>query len=183
MVFLVLLFIIVPIVELWAILQVGQLIGTWPTIALLILDSILGVWLLRHQGRLSWRRFRETLSAGRVPANETADGALVIFGGALLLTPGFVTDIFGLLMLIPGSRAIIRRIVMRRAVTVGAASVGGPAVWTVRGMDWGTRGARRRRRSGNASSTTPPPRQDYDVEGTAVDADRPTLRSRPQTGT
>lgn len=183
--FLVLLFILVPIVELWAIIQVGQLIGTVPTIALLLLDSILGAYLLRHQGRLSWRRFRQTLSAGRVPANETADGALVIFGGALLLTPGFVTDILGLLMLIPGSRGVIRRIAMRRAVTMGAASVGGPAVWTVRGMDWGRRGARahRSRRASASGGGHPPARQDYDVEGTAVDADRPGLQSHPNPGT
>ncbi len=183
--FLVLLFILVPIVELWAIITVGQLIGIVPTIALLVFDSILGAWLLRHQGRLSWRRFRETMAAGRIPANETADGALVIFGGALLLTPGFVTDVFGLLMLIPGSRAIIRRVVLRRAVTVGAASVGGPAVWTVRGATWGRRGTRAYRGRGGASAPgpSPAPRQDYDVEGTAVDADRPGLGRRPQTGT
>lgn len=181
--FLVLLFILVPIVELWAIIQVGQLIGTVPTIGLLLLDSILGAYLLRHQGRLSWRRFRETLSSGRVPATETADGALVIFGGALLLTPGFVTDIFGLLMLIPGSRALIRRFALRRAVTMGAATAGGPAVWTIRGMDWGRRGHRAYRARPGASGDRPPARQDYDVEGTAADMDRPGLSGRPQTGT
>jgi UPF0716 protein FxsA len=184
MVFLVALFILVPIVELWAILQVGQLIGVIPTVALLLVDSIVGIWLLRHQGRLSWRRFRETLAAGRVPANETADGALVIFGGALLITPGFVTDILGLLMLIPGSRDLIRRIVIRRAVIAGATSVGGPAGWTVRGMDWGRRGARARSARRQPSETRPPARQDFDVEGTAVDADRPGLRSQqPHPGT
>ena len=181
--FLIALFIIVPIVELWAIIQVGGLIGVVPTILLLLLDSLLGAYLLRQQGRLSWARFRQTLSAGRVPATETADGGLVIFGGALLLTPGFVTDIFGLLLLIPGSRAVIRRIVMRKAVTVGAASVGGPAVWTVRGADWGMRGARAYRGRGRSADGTPAPRRDYDVDGTAVDADRPALRPEPQTGT
>lgn len=176
------LFIVVPIVELWAILQVGGLIGVGPTIALLLLDSLLGAYLLRQQGRLSWARFRETLSSGRVPAKETADGGLVIFGGALLLTPGFVTDIVGLLMLIPGTRAIIRRVVLRKAATVGAASVGGPAVWTVRGVDWGMRGKRAYRGRG-ASGSAPTARRDYDVDGTAVDADRPALRPQPQTGT
>ena len=177
------LFIVVPIVELWAIIQVGGLIGVGPTIALLLLDSLLGAYLLRQQGRLSWARFRQTLSSGRVPAKETADGGLVIFGGALLLTPGFVTDIVGLLMLIPGTRAIIRRIVLRKAVTVGAASVGGPAVWTVRGMDWGMRGTRAQRGRASSAGSDPSARRDYDVDGTAVDTDRPALRPQPQTGT
>lgn len=164
---LVLLFILVPIAELWAILQVGELIGVWPTIALLIADSLLGAWLLRHQGRASWARFRVTLSSGRVPATETADGALVIFGGALLLTPGFLTDALGLALLIGPTRALVRRIVLRRVVTLGAASIGGPAVWTVRGARaYGARPGR-------------PARRDYDVEGTAVDADQPSLRARP----
>ena len=183
MVFLVLLFILVPIVELWAIIQVGSMIGVFPTIALLLLDSLLGAWLLRHQGRISWRRFRETLAGGRVPAKETADGGLVIFGGALLLTPGFVTDLLGFVLLIPGTRAIVRRVVMRRAVTAGAASMGGPAVWTVRGVDWGMRGARAYRGRPRPADGRPAARRDYDVEGTAVDADRPGLRGRPHPGT
>ena len=118
-----------------------------------------------------------------MPAQETADGGLVIFGGALLLTPGFVTDIVGLLMLIPGTRAIIRRVVLRKAVTAGAASIGGPAVWTVRGADWGMRGARAYRGRPSSSGAAPTPRRDYDVEGTAIDADRPALRGEPQPGT
>ena len=181
--FLIALFIVVPIVELWAIITVGGLIGVVPTIALLLLDSLLGAYLLRHQGRLSWAQFRSTLSAGRVPVTETADGGLVIFGGALLLTPGFVTDIVGLLLLIPGTRAIIRRVVLRKAVTAGAASMGGPAVWTVRGVDWGRRGTRAYRGRAGSRDGSPTPRRDYDVEGTAIDADRPALRGEPQPGT
>src|SRR3712207_3598417 len=98
---LLLLFIVVPIVELAVILQVGSLIGLWWTIALLVADSILGSVLMRSQGRAAWRRFNDALAAGRPPAREVVDGVLVIFGGALLLTPGFVTDILGLLLLIP----------------------------------------------------------------------------------
>src|SRR3954453_8935022 len=98
---LVALFIIVPIAELAVIIQVGQQIGVLWTIAILIADSILGSMLMRSQGRAVWRRFNETLAAGRPPAREVLDGVLVIFGGALLLTPGFVTDIFGLLFLLP----------------------------------------------------------------------------------
>lgn len=110
---LILLFIVVPIVELYVLIQVGQEIGVLPTIGLLILDSILGAMLMRSQGRAAWRRFNEAVRAGRVPAREVLDGMLVIFGGAFLLTPGFVTDILGLTLLLPPSRAAIRRALVR----------------------------------------------------------------------
>ncbi len=111
---LVLLFIVVPIVELWVILQVGEIIGVAWTLVLLILDSLFGSLLLRSQGRATWRRFNLALSNRRVPAREVIDGALVIVGGTLLLTPGFVTDIFGLLLLLPPSRAVARGLLARR---------------------------------------------------------------------
>ncbi len=115
---LVLLFILVPIAEIYLIIQVGQAIGALPTVAILIVDSIVGAWLLRHQGRRAWTSFSETLAAGRVPHREILNGALVIFGGALLLTPGFLTDIVGLLLLIPPTRHVIgrgiTRLVLRR---------------------------------------------------------------------
>src|SRR4051794_33588606 len=111
---LIVLFIVVPIVELAVIIQVGQAIGVLPTIALLILDSILGAMLMRSQGRVAWRKFNLALGEGRPPAREVLAGVLVIFGGALLLTPGFTTDILGLLLLIPPTRAVVRRIVVRR---------------------------------------------------------------------
>ncbi len=111
--FLVLLFIIVPIAEIYVIIQVGQAIGALPTVALLIVDSIVGAWLLRSQGRRSWASFRETLATGRMPHREILNGALVILGGAFLLTPGFLTDIVGLLLLIPPTRHFIGRGVMR----------------------------------------------------------------------
>jgi UPF0716 protein FxsA len=113
---LVLLFIAVPIIELAVIIQVGEAIGVWWTIALLIADSLLGSLLMRSQGRAAWRRFNVALRSGRAPAREVADGVLVIFGGALLLTPGFVTDIFGLLFLLPPTRAVIRRVFLREAM-------------------------------------------------------------------
>ena len=111
---LVLLFIVVPIVEIYVIIQVGQAIGALWTIALLVADSILGAMLMRSQGRAAWRRFNEAIAAARIPAREVADGALVIFGGALLLTPGFVTDILGAVFLLPPSRAVIRGLLVRR---------------------------------------------------------------------
>jgi UPF0716 protein FxsA len=112
---LIVLFIIVPIAELALLIQVGSWIGFWPTLALLVLDAVLGSMLMRSQGRAAWRRFNEAIAEGRAPAREALDGVLVIFGGALLLTPGFITDIFGLLFLIPPTRVLVRRLIVRRA--------------------------------------------------------------------
>ncbi|MGI8945435.1 MAG: FxsA family protein [Thermoleophilaceae bacterium] len=109
-----LLFIIVPIIELYLIYKVGDAIGVLPTLVLLAVDSVLGAFVLRAQGRAVWRRFNETMAAGRIPHRELQHGVAVIFGGALLLTPGFLTDIFGLLLLIPPSRAVIVGVVVRR---------------------------------------------------------------------
>ncbi len=112
---LIVLFIVVPIAELALIIQVGQWIGFWWTLALLIADSVLGSMLMRSQGRAVWRRFNGAIAEGRAPAREVLDGVLIIFGGALLLTPGFITDIFGLLFLIPPTRVLVRRLLVRRA--------------------------------------------------------------------
>ena len=151
---LVILFIAVPILELYVILQVGSEIGVLPTVAILVADSVLGSVLMRSQGRAAWRRFNQALAEGRPPAREVLDGVLVIFGGALLLTPGFVTDIVGLLLLLPPSRAVIRRMLVRffaRRFVVGVAIPGG-----------------RYRRPGEPAG----PGRGYDVEGTASELDR-----------
>ncbi len=121
---LILLFILVPIAEIFVIIQVGQAIGALPTVALLILDSIVGAWLLRSQGRRAWAAFREALAAGSVPHREILNGALVIVGGAFLLTPGFISDGVGLLLLIPPSRAAIAAGVTRMLTRRG------PLRWT-----------------------------------------------------
>lgn len=107
---LVILFIILPIAELYLIIQVGQEIGVLPTIAILIADALLGAFLLRQQGRSAWRRFNLALAEKRFPGKEVADGLMITFGGALLLTPGFITDIFGLALLLPPTRAVIQRV-------------------------------------------------------------------------
>jgi UPF0716 protein FxsA len=112
---LIVLFIVIPIAELAVIIQVGQLIGVWWTIALLVADSVLGSWLMRSQGRAAWRRFNAAVAEGRAPTREVLDGVLVIFGGALLLTPGFITDVFGLIFLIPPTRVLVRGLLVRRA--------------------------------------------------------------------
>ena len=158
MAILIALFIVVPIVELYVIIQIGSLIGVVPTIALLLADALLGSLLLRHQGRGAWRRFNAALSEGRFPGREVADGLLIAIGGTLLLTPGFVTDIFGLIFLIPPTRAIVRRLLRRyagrRFVVAGVSSVGGMA--------------------GNGRA-----HRSYDFDGTAeeIDADDPRLSS------
>ena len=133
---LVLLFILVPIAELYVIIQVGGAIGIGPTIALLILDGFLGAFLLRQQGRAAWVRFNRALAENRVPHKEVLDGVLIIFGGALLLTPGFLTDIVGLTLLIPPTRAIVRAFMAR--IVRGRLSMG------PRGATWGYGRVRRR---------------------------------------
>jgi UPF0716 protein FxsA len=118
------LFIIVPLAELYLILKVGDAIGAVWTILLLAADSVLGSVLLRTQGRAVWARFNTTLAEGKMPHREVIDGVLVIFGGAFLITPGFLTDIVGLTLLIPPTRAVVRRLVVRRLgrrVAVGSA--------------------------------------------------------------
>jgi UPF0716 protein FxsA len=109
-----LIFIVVPIAELYVLIQIGSAIGALPTIALLILDSVLGAALMRSQGRAAWMRFNRAVGEGRVPGREAIDGVLVIFGGALLLTPGFISDFLGLILLLPPTRAIVRTVLVRR---------------------------------------------------------------------
>ena len=162
--FLIVLFIVVPIAELYVIIQVGQAIGIWPTLALLLADALLGSFLLKHQGRGAWRRFNEALAQRRFPGREVVDGVLIVVGGTLLLTPGFLTDIVGLLLLIPPSRAVVRRVLRR--FTIGR--------FTVVGMPGGGPfGA-----GGSASAQRPS--RDYDFDATAeevpVDGHRRRLR-------
>ena len=112
--FLVIIFVVIPLIELWVILQVGQLIGVGWTIVLLVLFSIVGAALLRHQGRRAWQAFRAALEEARWPGDEVTQGALVIVGGTLLLTPGFFTDGVGFLLLIPITRSGLSRLIRSR---------------------------------------------------------------------
>jgi UPF0716 protein FxsA len=111
---LVLIFIIVPIVELAVIIQVGQALGVLPTIGLLLAVSIAGAWLVKREGIGVWRRFRRQIDSGVVPARELADGVMILFAGALLMTPGFVTDVLGLALLIPTVRGAVRAATLAR---------------------------------------------------------------------
>jgi UPF0716 protein FxsA len=111
---LVALFIVVPLAELYVIYLVGDAIGVVWTLLLLAADSVLGSVLLRSQGRAVWRRFNVELTAGRMPHREVQDGVMIVFGGAFLITPGFITDVVGLLLLLPPTRSVIRGVLMRR---------------------------------------------------------------------
>jgi UPF0716 protein FxsA len=158
LVLLFILFIAVPIAELYVIIQVGQAIGALPTVAILVADSILGTILMRTQGRAAWRRFNAAVSEGRVPTREVLDGVLVVFGGALLLTPGFITDVFGILFLLPPTRALIRRVALRNVAARMATSA---TNWGIGRMGGG--------RFGSAPREPGAPRQDYDIDGSATE--------------
>lgn len=109
------LFLLVPLAELYVIIQVGQAFGALNTIALLIIVSAVGAWLVKREGLSVWRRFQGQVEAGRVPGREIADGVMILFAGALLMSPGFLTDLLGIALLLPPVRAVVRTAVMRRA--------------------------------------------------------------------
>jgi UPF0716 protein FxsA len=106
-------FIVVPILEIYVIIQVGQVIGAWWTILLLVADSIVGSWLIRREGRRAWLALTTALRSGRMPATELADGGLILVGGTLMLSPGFVTDAVGILLVLPFTRPVARRFLSR----------------------------------------------------------------------
>jgi UPF0716 protein FxsA len=154
-------FIVVPIAELYVIIQIGGLIGVLPTLALLLADAVLGSLLLRHQGRGAWQRFNQALAERRFPGREVADGLMIAVGGTLLLTPGFITDVFGLLLLIPPTRAVARRLLRgyaaRRFLVVGVG---------------GSRGA------SSARYDSAERRYDFDASAEEIDEDDPQLPPR-----
>ena len=122
----ILLFIGVPLIEIYLLIQVGQVIGALPTIGLCVLTAIIGGALLRQQGFQTMRRAQENLNRGQLPAIEMFEGIALAIGGALLLTPGFATDVIGFLCLVPWSRrALIRAALRRMQVTYGPVP-GGP---------------------------------------------------------
>jgi UPF0716 protein FxsA len=158
---LILIFVVVPLAELYVIFRVGDAIGIPLTLVILVADSLIGSMLLKSQGRSVWRRFNETMQAGRIPHQEIVDGVLVIFGGAFLITPGFITDIIGVLLLLPPTRSLFRRLVQRqlgRRTVAAVADAGGPI---------------RARRE-------PPPA--WDVEGTANERVEPEFELPPPSG-
>ncbi len=100
-----------PIVEIWLLIQVGQLIGPWPTVGILVLEAVLGAWLMRHQGARAWTALNDAYSQGKVPTGQLADAALVLVGGLLLIVPGFISDVFGFLFLLPFTRPLARKFI------------------------------------------------------------------------
>ncbi|MEX2587538.1 MAG: FxsA family protein [Actinomycetota bacterium] len=135
--YLALLFFLVPIAEIAVLIQVGQVLGTGPTILALIGLSLFGAWLAKREGIAVWGRFTGTLAQGRMPSAEIQDGALILFGAALLLTPGFLTDFLGLSLLIPGLRSVVKPALLK----AGRLAVVGRTGWSA-----GSRSSRRRAR-------------------------------------
>lgn len=123
-----LLFIAIPILEMYILIQVGSLIGAIPTIALVVLTATIGIWLLRLEGLSTLNRVQEKLNTGQIPGTELLEGVMLLVGGALLLTPGFATDAIGFCCLLPFLRRPIATWLMHRgvlgAMQFGSASFG-----------------------------------------------------------
>jgi UPF0716 protein FxsA len=144
-------FVVVPLVEIFVIIQIGQVIGAWWTVLLLVADSILGSWLIKREGGRAWRALQTALEQRRMPHRELADGVLILVGGTLMLTPGFVSDAFGILCILPMTRPVGRRLlaqVIGRRLTGAAFPVGGPGQATDRGPRQGPDDVRTQRRPG-----------------------------------
>lgn len=115
---LLLLFIGVPLLEMAILIKLGEMIGFWPTIGLVVITGIIGAFLARMQGLLTLTRIQHELAEGRVPANEMLDGLLILIGGAVLLTPGLLTDLFGFSLLLPVVRRWLKSWIRRKFSTM-----------------------------------------------------------------
>jgi UPF0716 protein FxsA len=120
-------FLILPIAELAILIKVGQAIGVFPTIFLLIGITVTGAVLVKREGMAVWRRFRAALNRGEIPSTEILDGVLVILAGALFISPGFLSDILAIVLLLPPSRAVVRRAVVRASKWFIGRSIPGAA--------------------------------------------------------
>lgn len=122
---------VVPVIEVFIILQVGHAIGGWPTFFLLVAWSALGAWIVKREAHQALGALREAFATGRMPAHELSDAALVLVGGALLLAPGFLTDAVGLFFLLPFTRPLTRGLLTRAVTTrlFGRGTVGLGRVW------------------------------------------------------
>ena len=116
--FLFLLFIVVPVIEITLLINVGQAIGAWYTVGLVLLSAFIGVNMLRYQGISTLARAQQRMHEGQIPGNEMVEGVVLAVGGALLLTPGFVTDVVGFLCLIPFTRKRFAKLIMSRYTIV-----------------------------------------------------------------
>jgi UPF0716 protein FxsA len=167
---LVVIFLLVPVVEIYVIIQVGQLIGPFPTLALLIFESLLGAWLLKREGRVAWASLQRAIASGRLPGQELVDAGLVLVGGTLLLAPGFITDVVGFFFILPWTRPLTRRLLIWLLVR-RTARLTARAEWVAR-QQAGPRGAGRP--PGRPSGRPPGrPTRPVVVEGELVsDADK-----------
>ncbi len=111
-----LLFIVVPMVEIGLFIQVGGLLGLWPTIAIVFLTAVIGASLVRSQGIATLTSVQKKLQQGEMPTQEIVEGMLLAVAGVLLLTPGFMTDALGLVLLLPPSRAKIAQLLMQKSL-------------------------------------------------------------------
>ncbi|MEV0284635.1 FxsA family protein [Kribbella sp. NPDC050820] len=151
---------VVPILEIYVIIQIGQVIGGWPTVGLLLVESALGAWIIKREGRRAWNALQSALQTGKMPGRELSDAALVLVGGTLLLTPGFVTDIFGFFFVLPFTRPIARRglsAFLSRRLTTQLGSVNLTGFPPASGFDPGTR---------------PTPPSDDVIQGEVIDPDQ-----------
>lgn len=138
------LFLAIPIIEIFLLIQVGGYIGVLPTIALVVLTAVIGAYLLKSQGTQTYMRFNQSLSEGRVPANEILEGVALLIGGALLLTPGFFTDSIGFFCLLPITRRPVVTFIVNRFNPIPGpfpGSTSGPASGPMSGIDMGGFGA------------------------------------------
>lgn len=161
-------FLVMPVLEIWVIIQTADAIGGGWTVVLLVADSIVGAVIVRREGRRAWSAFRQALADGRWPADEVAQGALVLVGGALLLTPGFVTDVIGLSFVLPPTRALIaaglRQRTRGRVTVIGMTGPGMTGPGPGGGNDPGRPGA------DGADPPSPGPRQHPD-DGQVLDVE------------
>jgi UPF0716 protein FxsA len=121
------LLLVVPILEIATIIAVGRVIGGWQTLLLLLAESAFGAWLVRREGSRTWGALTTALSSGQMPSRELADAALVLIGGTLLLTPGFLTDIAGFFFILPFTRPLTRRVL--QAAVAKRLLAGVPGAW------------------------------------------------------
>jgi UPF0716 protein FxsA len=149
-----LVFVVVPVLEIYVLIQIGQVIGAWWTVLLLVADGFLGSWLMKREGARAWEALRVALQSGRMPTRELADGALILVGGTLLVTPGFLSDVAGLFCVLPLTRPLARRALTRfltrrlLAAAVPVPGAGVPGTGPTGPTAGPTAGSRTRRRPG-----------------------------------
>lgn len=156
-----LLVLVVPLAEIAVIVQIGSAIGGWPTFLILVAESAVGAWLVKREGVAAWAALQQALRTGRMPSRQLADAALVLVGGTLLLTPGFLTDLVGFLVVLPVtrpvSRAVLEAAIARRVlaeVRGGGVGPDGPRG----GPGWAFRTAEGHPARGPGSARRPPGR-------------------------